>query len=191
MGEGYDVVVLGCSELVAQAGVRVSVVDGDEIGDEGVKEVGVVVEEQEVEEVDRWNRKNECLSTHLDQGGVVLHEAETGIESEKEWMGTNIPSEEYARVVVGVIKRVGWITRNRVPNVAFAMPLPFQERIAVRSARDIGIWFRSTDSNSEMKSKMSKVEEGHVEVIELLDKMAHSDRWIGFEMDVASDMGQC
>ena len=41
-----------------------------------------------------------------------------------------------------------------------------------------------------MKSKMSKFEEGHVEVIELVDKMEHSDRWIGFEMDVASDMGQ-
>ena len=54
-------------------------------------------------------------------------------------MGIKIPSEEYARVVVGVIKRVGWITKYRVLNVAFAMPIPFQERIAVRSARDIGI----------------------------------------------------
>lgn len=41
-----------------------------------------------------------------------------------------------------------------------------------------------------MKSKMSEVAEGHVEVIELVDKMEHSDRWIGFEMDVAADMGQ-
>jgi hypothetical protein len=74
--------------------VRVSVFDGDEIGDEGVKEVVVVVvmvvvvvdvvEVWVEEEVDRWNRKNECLSTHLDQGGVVPHEAETGIKSEKE-----------------------------------------------------------------------------------------------------------
>jgi hypothetical protein len=64
-------------------------------------------------------------------------------------MGIKIPCEENARVVVGVIKRValgwdsgasaGWITRNRVLNVAFAMPIPFQGRIAVRSARDIGI----------------------------------------------------
>ena len=36
-------------------------------------------------------------------------------------------------MVVGAIKRVGWITRHRVLNVAFAMPIPFQERIAVRS----------------------------------------------------------
>jgi hypothetical protein len=54
-------------------------------------------------------------------------------------MGLKIPSEEYARMVVGVIKWVGWITRNRVVNEAFAMPIPFQERIAVRLARDIGI----------------------------------------------------
>jgi hypothetical protein len=38
---------------------------------------------------------------------------------------------------------------------------------------------------------MSKLSEGHVEAIELVDKMARSGRWIGFEMDVASDMGQC
>lgn len=86
MGEESDVVVLGCSELVAQAGERVPVLDGDEMGDEDVKKVIVVVEEEveEVEEVDRWNRKNECLSTHLDQGVVVLHEVETGIKSERE-----------------------------------------------------------------------------------------------------------
>ena len=54
-------------------------------------------------------------------------------------MGIKIPSEEDACVVVGVIKPVGWITRNRALNVAFAMPIPFQERIAVRWARDIGI----------------------------------------------------
>ena len=85
MGEG--VAVLGCSELVAQSGVLVSVLDGDEIVDEVVKEVVGVVDVVEVgveEEVDRWNRKNECLSTHLDQGGVVPHEAETGIKSERE-----------------------------------------------------------------------------------------------------------
>ena len=85
MGEG--VAVLGCSELVAQSGVLVSVLDGDEIVDEVVKEVVGVVDVVEVgveEEVDRWNRKNECLSTHLDQGEVVLHEAETGIKSERE-----------------------------------------------------------------------------------------------------------
>ena len=81
MGEGYYIVGLGCSELVAQAAVRVSVVDRDDIGDEGAKEEEVVVDE-EAEKVDRWNRKNGCLSTHLDQGGVVLHCAETGIRAE-------------------------------------------------------------------------------------------------------------
>jgi len=42
-----------------------------------------------------------------------------------------------------------------------------------------------------MKLKISRVGEVGVEVIEPEDKMEHSDRWIGFEMDVASDMGQC
>jgi len=54
-------------------------------------------------------------------------------------MGIKIPSEHYARVVVGVIKRGGWIRRNRVLNVAFAMSISFQARIVVSSARDIGI----------------------------------------------------
>jgi len=42
-----------------------------------------------------------------------------------------------------------------------------------------------------MKSTVSKVDEGHVEAIELVDKMEHSDRWIGLETDVASCMDQC
>ena len=101
MGEGYDVVVLGCSELVGQAGVGVSVVDDDESGDEGVEAREVVMVE---EVVDRWNRKNECLLIHLDQGVVVLHEAETGIKPGQERMVIKIPSEQYVRVMVGVIK---------------------------------------------------------------------------------------
>ena len=82
-GEGYDSVVFGCSGHVCQARVRVSVVDGDEIGDQG-REVVVQVYrcnlERNMEEVDRWNR---CLSTHRDQGWVVLQGAETGVKSEE------------------------------------------------------------------------------------------------------------
>jgi len=54
-------------------------------------------------------------------------------------MVIKIPSEQHARVVVGAIKWIGWITRNRVLNVAFAMSIPFHERIAAYSARDMGI----------------------------------------------------
>jgi len=67
--------------------VPVSVVDSDEIGDQDREAVVEEVDRcnlENMEEVDRWNGKNECLSTHLDQGGVVLHEAETGTKSGEE-----------------------------------------------------------------------------------------------------------